>query len=165
MYKAYLLLGSNLGDRLQFLQRAQMAIQQYCGKVNAVSSVYQTAAWGLTNQPDFYNQVVVIDTALHPEKLMLQLLQIEEDLGRIRTIKFGARTIDIDILLIDDLVLQSPVITIPHVALPQRRFALLPLAEVAPQLWHPVEKKTITALLNECIDALDVQKITFSTNE
>lgn len=160
MHKAYILLGTNLGDRLSYLQQAKTFIAQQIGEVLATSSIYETAAWGLTEQPSFYNQVLVVKTVVEPESLMQQLLDIEAQLGRIRTIKFGPRTIDIDILLIDDLINDSEFLQLPHPALPQRKFALMPLAEVAPELLHPVEKKTISQLLQACTDTLDVQKIT-----
>jgi 2-amino-4-hydroxy-6-hydroxymethyldihydropteridine diphosphokinase len=160
MHHAYILLGTNLGDRLSYLQQAKTSITQQIGDISAASSIYETAAWGLTEQPSFYNQVLVVKTTIESESLMQQLLAIETQLGRIRTIKFGPRTIDIDILLIDDLIHQSPILALPHPALPQRRFALMPLAEVAPSLVHPVEKKTVSALLQACTDTLDVQKIT-----
>ncbi len=160
MHKAYILLGTNLGDRLSYLQQAKTCIAQQVGEVLAASSIYETAAWGLTDQPSFYNQVLVVKTTVEPDNLLQQLLNIETQLGRIRTIKFGPRTIDIDILLIDDLVNQSAILQLPHPALPQRKFALKPLAEVAPNLLHPVEKKTISQLLQACTDTLDVQKIT-----
>lgn len=160
MHHAYILLGTNLGNRLLYLQQAASYIAQQVGEVSATSSIYETAAWGLTEQPSFYNQVLVVKTDVEPENLMQQLLDIETQLGRIRTIKFGPRTIDIDILLIDDLVNQSAILQLPHPALPQRKFALMPLAEVAPTLLHPVEKKTISQLLQACTDTLDVQKIT-----
>ena len=164
MHKAYLLLGTNLGNKIAYLQQAYQLIQTLCGKVYSQSSIYETAAWGLTNQPSFYNQVLVIETQLLPEILMQTLLLIEEKIGRIRTIKFGPRTIDIDILLIDDLINNTPLLILPHSALSQRKFALMPLAEVAPQLYHPIEKKTISQLLVACLDTLDVQKITMPTN-
>ena len=160
MHQAYILLGTNLGNRLSYLQQATTYITQQVGEVSATSSIYETAAWGLTEQPSFYNQVLVVKTSVKPETLMQQLLDIETQLGRIRTIKFGPRIIDIDILLIDDLVNESAILQLPHPALPQRKFALMPLAEVAPNLLHPVEKKTISQLLQACTDTLDVQKIT-----
>lgn len=160
MHQAYILLGTNLGNRLSYLQQATTYIAQQVGEVSATSSIYETAAWGLTEQPSFYNQVLVVKTDVGSENLMQQLLDIETQLGRIRTIKFGPRTIDIDILLIDDLINQSDILQLPHPALPQRKFALMPLAEVAPELLHPVEKKTISQLLQACTDTLDVQKIT-----
>ncbi len=159
MHQAYILLGTNLGNRQLHLQQAKKIIISTIGSFITQSSIYETAAWGLTNQPAFYNQVLVIETALQPEPLMQALLTIEEQLGRIRTIKFGPRTIDIDILMIDDFINQSELLLLPHPALPLRKFALMPLAEVAPNIVHPVEKKTIIALLKACTDTLDVQKI------
>ena len=164
MHKAYLLLGTNLGNRFCYLQLAQQQIQALCGRVYSQSSIYETAAWGLTNQPSFYNQVLVIETFLLPEILMQTLLSIEEKLGRVRTIKLGPRTIDIDILLIGELTNNSNLLQLPHPALPQRKFALFPLAEVAPNLVHPVKKMTIAQLLQACTDTLDVQKITIAAN-
>ena len=164
MHNAYLLLGTNLGNRFAYLQKAVEFIQLLCGKVISQSSIYETAAWGLTDQPSFYNQVLVIETALLPEYLMQTLLSIEEKIGRKRTIKFGPRTIDIDILLIDALTNNSPLLTLPHPALSQRKFALMPLAEVAATIIHPIAKKSIAQLLLACTDTLDVQKITLTTN-
>ena len=164
MHTAYLLLGTNLGNKALYLQQATQQIINNTGTLVTASSIYETAAWGLTNQPSFYNQVLVVETSLSPENLMLELLKIEEQLGRIRAIKFGPRTIDIDILLIDDLTNNTNLLNLPHPALPQRKFALMPLAEVAPNLVHPVEKKTISQLLQACTDSLDVQKITLTTN-
>ena len=163
MHNAYLLLGTNLGNRLAHLVKAAEFIQSLCGNVTTQSSIYETAAWGLTDQPSFYNQVLVIKTALLPEHLMETLLSIEEKMGRKRTIKFGPRTIDIDILLIDGLTHNSPLLTLPHPALPQRKFALMPLAEVAATIIHPTAKKSIAQLLLACTDTLNVQKITAST--
>lgn len=156
---ANLLIGGNMGNRTANLQQARELIQKECGKITVQSSIYQTAAWGLTDQPDFLNQVLVVATLLTPEALMWQLLSIEERMGRKRIIKLGPRIIDLDILLIDTLVINSSLLTIPHPALPKRKFALIPLCEVAPQLVHPLEKKTIAQLLAECPDELAVQKI------
>ncbi|MBA4197478.1 MAG: 2-amino-4-hydroxy-6-hydroxymethyldihydropteridine diphosphokinase [Chitinophaga sp.] len=162
MQTAYLLIGGNLGNIQQNLHTAIDFINKECGTIVKQSSIYKTAAWGLTEQPDFLNQVLVLQTDLVPEKLMHQLLLIEEKMGRLRTIKLGPRIIDIDILLIDDLVLTSDLLTVPHPALPQRRFALAPLNEVAAHVIHPVKKKTIHTLLLNCTDSLDVQKISAS---
>lgn len=159
MNTAYLLIGGNVGNRKNNLQKAIQLINESCAEIIEQSSIYQTAAWGVTDQPDFFNQVLVLQTALQPQQLLTQLLLIEEKMGRIRTIKMGPRTIDIDILLMNDLIINSPSLTLPHPALPQRKFALIPLNEVAPTLIHPVEKKTITALLQLCTDTLNVQKI------
>lgn len=158
MSTAYLLIGGNLGNRLHYLQEATQHIQQTCGNIVHYSAIYESAAWGITEQPSFYNQALILKTTLSPDKLMLQLLQIEEKMGRKRTLKLGPRIIDLDILLIDQLILSGSLLTLPHPALPIRRFALLPLDEIAPLLIHPVLNKSIHQLLIECKDELDVQK-------
>ena len=159
MYNVFILLGGNMGNRLLNLQTAIKHIEALCGKVLQQSSIYQTAAWGYTNQPHFFNQAIQVQTTIEPIKLMQTLLQIEENMGRIRTIKMGPRVIDIDILLIDTLVIQNPILTVPHPALTERKFALLPLAEIAPNQLHATTNKTIYTLLQDCTDTLDVQKI------
>ncbi|MBS1579879.1 MAG: 2-amino-4-hydroxy-6-hydroxymethyldihydropteridine diphosphokinase [Bacteroidetes bacterium] len=159
MQSAYLLIGGNLGNTEQNLQTAIDLINKQCGIIINKSSIYKTAAWGLTNQPDFLNQVLVLNTSLTAQNLMHELLLIEEKMGRVRSIKMGPRIIDIDILLFDDLILNTEILTVPHTALPQRKFALIPLAEVAGNIIHPVEKKSIQHLLLNCKDTLDVHKI------
>jgi 2-amino-4-hydroxy-6-hydroxymethyldihydropteridine diphosphokinase len=159
MYVACILAGTNQGNRVFYLQKALEAIHTTCGKVLHQSAIYQTAAWGYTQQPAFYNQVWLVETALNPTELMQQLLKIEQDLGRIRTIKMGPRTIDLDILLINHHIINTSLLQIPHPALPQRKFALIPLAELVPHWIHPVEKKSIRTLLEGCTDDLDVHKI------
>lgn len=158
MHTAYLLIGGNMGNRAVYLQQAIENIGKYCGDIVLQSSVYETAAWGVTDQPSFYNQALALHTNFEPEALMKQLLAIEETMGRKRVQKMGPRIIDLDILLIDDLVVSTGLLTLPHPALPFRRFALLPLAEIAPALVHPVLQKTIPQLLSACTDNLDVQK-------
>ncbi len=159
MSTAYLLIGGNIGDRFLYLNDAKKLIETQCGTIIQKSSVYETAAWGITEQPKFLNQVLVLSTTLNPQALLQTLLSIEEKMGRIRNIKLGPRTIDIDILLIDDLVIQTKNLTVPHPALSQRRFALIPLDEVASTIIHAVENKSIHQLLQDCTDVLDVQKI------
>jgi len=159
MNTAFLLTGGNLGDRLQHLQNASDAIQRYGGIIQQRSSVYQTAAWGFRDQPDFYNQVLQIQTKLNADELMKVLLEIEKISGRKRDMKLGPRIIDIDILLMNDLVYQSDTVIIPHPHLAERRFALTPLQEIAGEKIHPVLHKTINELLIECKDELPVYKI------
>jgi 2-amino-4-hydroxy-6-hydroxymethyldihydropteridine diphosphokinase len=163
MNTAYLLIGGNLGNRSAYLQEAIHEIEQSCGNIVHSSAIYETAAWGLTDQPSFYNQALAVQTELAPEELMRQLLRIEEKMGRKRTLKMGPRIIDLDILLIDELVIATGLLTLPHPALPDRKFALLPLNEIAPALVHPVLHKTIQQLLRECTDELNVQKKSSST--
>ena len=158
-FAAYILIGGNIGDRFSNLQTAKELINKQSGTIIKESSVYQTAAWGLKEQPDFLNQVLILSTTLNPETLMRSLLSVEETMGRKRSIKFGPRIIDLDILLINDFLIESEFLTVPHPALQQRKFALIPLNEVAPDLLHPVENKTINQLLTECNDELVVQKI------
>lgn len=155
---AYILLGSNLGNRLNYIQQAINAIQQACGNIILSSSVYETEAWGVAANPPYLNQVIAIRTFFEPETLMQTLLNIEEKLGRIRTQRYADRTIDIDILLIDNLVLTTPVLTVPHPAMAERKFVLVPLQEIAPQLTHPVTQTTISQMLQQCTDKLQVEK-------
>jgi 2-amino-4-hydroxy-6-hydroxymethyldihydropteridine diphosphokinase len=141
----YLSLGSNVGDREAHLRDALARLAAE-GRVIAVSSFYETEPVEFTSQPWFLNCAVAIETDQTPEQLMSTLLQIEEEMGRRRVQKKGPRSIDIDILLFDDLVMDSKEVTIPHPAMHERRFVLDPLAEIAPNIVHPVFKNTIIEL-------------------
>jgi len=142
----YLSLGSNVGERESHLRDAITRLQS-TGRVLAVSSFYETEPVEVTEQPWFLNCAVVLETQKVPNPLMEDILGIEQEMGRQRTQKKGPRTIDIDILLFGDTILNSPELTIPHPAMHERRFVLQPLAEIAPELQHPVLKKTIGELL------------------
>jgi len=159
MNKAYLLTGGNTGNREHYLQQAIELIGQKCGHILKQSSLYETAAWGKTDQPAFLNQALLLHTDLGAPELMQVLLSIEETMGRRREEKYGPRIIDIDVLLYNNDVLQSPLITVPHPELNNRRFALTPLAEIAADLKHPLLHKTIRRLLKECPDMLPVYQI------
>jgi len=155
----YLLLGSNLGDRIHVLRYAREAINRRVGKVIRSSSIYETAAWGYEDQPDFLNQVVEVDTVLSPEEVLSEILSIEKDLGRVRFERWHERSIDIDILFFDDQIIDSKHLRIPHSEIPNRRFTLEPLRELCGSDVHPVLKKSINELANDCGDALKVKKI------
>ncbi|AHM59591.1 2-amino-4-hydroxy-6-hydroxymethyldihydropteridine pyrophosphokinase [Flammeovirgaceae bacterium 311] len=152
----YLLLGSNLGNRMVWLEQALLAIEKKVGRLKAQSSLYETAAWGKEDQPAFLNQVVEISTKLSPQELITALLQIEQSLDRVREEAWAARTIDLDILYYGDQQFSTPALTIPHPRLHLRRFTLVPLCEIAPLLVHPLLKKNNLQLLGECPDQLEV---------
>ena len=144
MNKAYLLTGGNMGDRKLALQKALSLIEQHCGDIISLSSIFETEAWGNTDQPSFFNQVMAIQTELKPRQLLRRILKIETQIGRIREEKYGPRIIDIDILFYNDEVHNYPLLKIPHPEIQNRRFVFVPLAEIAPDFIHPVLKKTIT---------------------
>jgi len=157
MATAYLLLGSNQGNRLSFLAAARLNLTNTVGRLAQQSAIYETAAWGLEAQSAFLNQVLEINTPLSPAALLTHINIIENDLGRVREVRWGARGIDIDILYYEDLILQTQKLTIPHPHLHNRRFTLVPLVEIAPNYVHPIFKITNEALLNNCEDALEVR--------
>lgn len=156
---AYLLLGSNLGDRAARLAQARHDLAHTAGRVTAASALYETAAWGLEDQPAFLNQVLAIETDLDAPTLLAACLAAEQQQHRERLVRWAARTLDVDILLFGQEILNTPTLTVPHPALPARRFALVPLAELAPQLVHPQLHRTIAELLVECVDTLDVRRL------
>jgi 2-amino-4-hydroxy-6-hydroxymethyldihydropteridine diphosphokinase len=153
----YLSLGSNIGNREAHLREAIRRLES-AGKLRSVSSIYETEPVEFTDQPQFLNCAVALETSSTPEQLMLQLLTIEKAMGRQRIQKKGPRTIDLDILLYGDEVVDTPGLTIPHPAMQHRRFVLEPLAEIAPEVRHPVLKKTVRRLLDELPPGQEVQK-------
>lgn len=154
--QAYLLIGGNTGNRQAYLQQARELIEQRLGSIQTQSQVYETGAWGKTDQPDFLNQVLLISTTHSPEELITNILSIEEQMGRIRTERNAPRIIDIDILFYNNEVIDQPHLHIPHKEIPNRRFVLTPLNEIAPDLIHPYLNKSIMTLLSECRDNLSV---------
>ncbi len=159
MHIAFLLTGGNSGDRERYLLEAKQKIVTNCGTLLSASAIYETAAWGLENQPVFYNQALKITTDLTAPELLKQVLSIEESLGRVRQVKYGPRTIDIDILFFYNLILELPDLKIPHPELHNRRFALQCLVEIAPELMHPVLGKSVRQLLEDCNDKLAVKRV------
>lgn len=164
MNKAYLLTGGNLGNRVENLVQARDLIAARCGKIANESAFYETAAWGMEDQPAFLNQALCLITDIPPVDLMMELLAIEQEIGRVRDQKYGPRKIDIDMLLYDEEVIDTAELMLPHPQLPHRRFALTPLAEIAPRLVHPLSGKTITRLLKDCKDILPVKKVKTTEN-
>lgn len=145
----YLALGSNVGNRLANLKAAIASLPPQM-EVKAKSKVYETPPWGYANQEKFLNQVLKVDTYLEPEQLLKHLKRLEVALGREVTFQNGPRVIDIDILFYDDLVIESPIVVIPHPRLHERGFVLLPLMDIAPDLVHPVKERTVRDLLAGC---------------
>ena len=159
VHTVYLLLGSNLGDPSGHLATARQLIQKQIGPITRSSSLYQTAAWGKTDQPDFINQVIIAETTLSAVACMQICLDIERSMGRVRTEKNAARVIDIDVLYFDKAIINLPELEIPHPRIGQRRFVLVPLNELSPRFMAPDSGKTIHDMLLACDDRLDVKKI------
>ncbi|GAB4272373.1 MAG: 2-amino-4-hydroxy-6-hydroxymethyldihydropteridine diphosphokinase [Candidatus Promineifilaceae bacterium] len=141
----YLALGTNLGDRRRNLQTAVSLLQPFV-TVTAVSPVYETKPWGVTDQPDFLNLCLAGKTVLPPEALLVQCKAIEQQMGRQKTIRFGPRLIDVDILFYGRLLLNTPRLQIPHPRLQERDFVLVPLAAIAPLFQHPENGLTVAEM-------------------
>ncbi len=155
----YILTGGNVGKRLINLGNAQKFLEDEIGKIEKSSSIYETAAWGNNDQPDFYNQAHIIKTKLSPEDIMQKILKIEEKMGRVRTFKNAARIIDIDILFFNEEIINQPGLIIPHAEIANRRFVLEPLNELSPQMVHPRLNKSVKELLSTCKDMLKVAPV------
>jgi 2-amino-4-hydroxy-6-hydroxymethyldihydropteridine diphosphokinase len=158
---AILSLGSNLGNRKLNLELALQQLEMHVGKSINISSVYETESWGTNSKNLFLNIVSVFDTKLTPQQLISMIIEIETSMGRERSItnRYNDRTIDIDILFYDNLIIQSEKLTIPHPHIADRRFVLTPLCEIAPEFYHPVLKEKIISLYDKCKDPLIVRKL------
>ena len=159
MHIIYLLTGSNIGDSELNLLKASKFIHQQIGKVVAASHVYKTEPWGNKDQQVFLNQVLKIETQLEPKQLLKTILEIENQMGRDRKIKWEPRIIDIDILFYDDQIIDEENLQIPHPLLHERRFTLVPLNEIASSFIHPKLNKSINHLLEICEDNGIVEKL------
>ncbi len=157
MAHAYLILGSNLGDRMQYFVHAKNHLMRSVGNIMQQSSIYETEPWGFKDRNLFLNQVLLIDTELNPMALLTEIKNIETSLGRIKSNeRYKARSIDIDILFYDNLVIKTSELAIPHPEIANRRFVLEPLAEINPLFKHPVLLKTCAGLLADCKDVCKV---------
>lgn len=153
-YRVFLGLGSNVGDREKFLNRAVGELKKlHDTKVVWASSVYETDPVGKMDQPKFLNAAVEIETLLAPRELYAEAKAIEQRVGRVATERWGPREIDVDLLLYDGLVFQDDQITVPHPEMDQRKFVLVPLKEIAPDLVHPISGMTMEELVAACRDA------------
>lgn len=159
MNHAYLITGSNMGERGANLAMATHWLEERCGTVIDRSAVYETEPWGNEHQPPFLNQVLMLDTMLGARELLDNLLAIERQMGRERTEPNGPRLIDIDLLLFNHEVIRQPGLVVPHPRMAGRRFVLQPLSDVAPAYIHPVLRKTLKQLLDECADTLQVKRL------
>ena len=158
MNKLYLLLGSNMGNSKTQLSKAMVQVEKQIGRVTRRSSLYATAAWGNTEQPDFLNQVIIVETNLAALQTMQTILSIEKKMGRLRTVKNAPRIIDIDILFFNKEIIDETGLQVPHPQIQNRRFVLTPLNELSPNFKHPVMKKSIHHLFIHCPDKLNVKK-------
>jgi len=152
----FLLLGSNLGNRAKVLKEAIEALEFNGVSLIKASSVYETAAWGKTDQQAFLNQVLQVETVLEARELLKLILEIELELGRVRKVKWGERLIDIDILYFHNLISNEKDLEIPHPGIPHRRFTLIPLVEICPHFIHPKRELSQLELLDKCKDNLEV---------
>ncbi len=154
------ILGSNSGDKFQLIRDALTLLEERAGRIKMISSLYETAPWGFESKEMFINQVAVFETPLLPHAFLQICQETEHALGRIRTahVRYASRTIDIDILFCESLIIRSPELTVPHPRLQERNFVLVPLEEIMPDFEHPVLHKKISVLLSESPDSLAVKK-------
>ena len=156
MNKIFLITGGNIGNRKKNLEAAATLIRDQIGIIVKSSKIYETDAWGITDQPAFYNQVHIVESNFSAKEILNKILNIEEKMGRVRTVKNAARIIDIDILFFNNEIINKPNLNVPHPQIINRRFVLMPLNELAPEMIHPVFKKSIHQLLVNCKDELGV---------
>ncbi len=156
MNKIFLITGGNIGNRKKNLETAAVLIEKQIGRIIQSSKIYETDAWGITEQAAFYNQIHLVESKFSAEEILHKILKIEEKMGRVRTIKNAARIIDIDILFFNDEIINEPNLNVPHREIINRRFVLMPMNELAPEMIHPVVKKNIHELLENCKDELKV---------
>jgi 2-amino-4-hydroxy-6-hydroxymethyldihydropteridine diphosphokinase len=152
MHKVILHIGSNVGNKLKYLAVCKRLIKEKIGRVVKSSSIFETEAWGLKNQDSFLNQAFEVSTNLGPESILEICQEIEALLSRERSVRWGPRTIDIDIIFYDNLIIEDDLLSIPHPRMHERNFVLIPLNEIAPQWEHPILNKSVHQLLEESQD-------------
>lgn len=155
----HLLLGGNIGDRVEVLNNAKKLIAKELGEVLKASQLYETAAWGKEDQNAFLNQVLLVESQSSPKEILHSIQHIENELGRVRYEKWGERLIDIDILFIENEIIDLEDLKVPHPFIQDRRFTLIPLSEISPGFIHPLFNKSINTLLSECTDTLEVKQV------
>lgn len=155
----YLSLGGNLGNTIEIFQNSMEILTKKVGKITQISSLYQTAAWGPIPQNDFINQVIEVETKLSAPKLMDILLEIELQQGRVRQERWGPRTLDLDIIFFGEQLISTENLEIPHPRMEDRKFVLIPMVEINPNLIHPISRKSIRQILLECKDECDCKII------
>lgn len=159
MSLVFLILGGNRGNRLEIFSAAIDLVTKEIGAINAVSSRYESESWGFTSEV-FMNQIIKVETNLSPTEVLNGIQHIEAQLGRVRkTGGYEARTIDIDLLYYDELIINTPELTVPHPRIAERRFVLAPLAEIEPELIDPVSGLTALSMLEKCRDNLMIERI------
>ena len=156
MHKVFFSIGGNLGNRPVNLATAIEEITKKVGPILSVSAIYETEAWGVENQPDFLNQVLVVATELSAMETLETVLDIELEMGRVREQKWYTRIIDIDLLFFDNQIIDSKKLTIPHPFIAKRNFVLAPLAEIASDFIHPILQKSMKELYEKSSDPLEV---------
>ena len=152
-------LGSNIGDRKVHIARAIQMIEESIGPIWASSAYYETEAWGNGDQDDFINVALEVEHYMTPNQLLKTVNRIEDDLGRERKEKWGARTIDIDIIFVEDIIVDTDKLTLPHKWMEKRNFVLYPMVEIAENFIHPVLNKTLSELLEECEDTTKITRL------
>jgi 2-amino-4-hydroxy-6-hydroxymethyldihydropteridine diphosphokinase len=159
MNGVYLIIGGNLGNRALNLALCKKEISEEIGLILKQSSIYETAAWGITNENSYLNRVLFLETILTAERVMEICLEIEKKFLRVRQKKWESRIMDIDILFFNNEIIKTKKLQIPHPRMAERKFVLIPMVEIAPNLVHPLLDKSMTKMLSECEDTLDVSKV------
>jgi len=152
MNTVYLQLGSNLGEREQLIFDAVQEISEHVGKVNVRSQIYESSPWRVDGQESYLNQLIEVKTLLSAQAILISVLKIENNLGRVRIEKWGERLIDIDIIFFNNDIIESPDLCVPHKHMHERNFVLIPLNEIASTFIHPKYNKTVEDLLKQCTD-------------